>query len=446
MHPTAPSWCSLDTDVVVIGAGAAGLAAAAHLARRSLRVVVLEARDRIGGRVLWTDGSDGRESVELGAEFIHGRAPETMALLRRAGAAAVALDGESWTSGSGGILVRDDADFRASTDIFARANELEADESVDRYLARFEREPSLADKVALARAFVEGFDAADPSVASVIGVADELRSGVDYATHRPTGGYRPLFDVLHETCVEADVAIELSSIVRSIKWRRGEVEVDARDGSGRRALCAKAAIVTLPVGVLKAPDGVAFEPDLPADKSSALLKIEMGHVVKVALRFRAPFWERIENGRYRGTSFFRCPSGRFPAYWTQRPQPGASIAAWAGGTKATALGGLAGADLVECALDGFAGLFGDARRAREEFVDGVMHDWSSDPFALGAYSYVAVGGSGARAALAAPIEDTIFFAGEAASSDGQGGTVNGAISTGERAARAATAVLGAEAR
>ena len=65
-----------------------------------------------------------------------------------------------------------------------------------------------------------------------------------------------------------------------------------------------------------------------------------------------------------------------------------------------------------------------------------MHDWSADPFSRGAYSYVAVGGGEARATLGAPVEQTLFFAGEATSTDGQGGTVNGAIESGERAAAA----------
>jgi monoamine oxidase len=431
----------LDADVIVIGAGAAGLTAAARLAQRSFRVTVLEARDRIGGRVFWTDGSDGRESVELGAEFVHGKAPETMDLFRRRGFSAVELDGDSWTRDSGGTLVCD-GDFRAATDIFAQARDLDADETVDRYLQRFQRDPTMAPNVELARAFVEGFDAADPSIASVIGVADELRSGVDYATRRPTGGYAPLFDELYSDCVKAGVKVVLSAAVRSIGWRRGEVTLDAFIGAERQMLRARAAVVTLPVGVLHAQsDGVAFEPPLPAEKQAALDKIETGHVVKVALRFRSCFWERVEGGRYAGASFFRVRGGRFPAYWTQRPLPGASIIAWAGGTQAKALFGLPEHALIAAAFEEFSGLFGDPTSAREEFVDGVMHDWSSDPFARGAYSYVLVGGFGARSALGAPVDDTLFFAGEATSNDGQGGTVNGAIATGERAAREAAATL-----
>lgn len=441
--------CALDADVIVIGAGAAGLAAAAGMGGRSLRVTVVEARDRIGGRVLWTDGSDAREPVELGAEFIHGRAPETMALMREAGTAAVGLGSDSWTCERDGSLTHDDAEFRSSTDVFAGVRALKDDETVDAYLRRFERDPALGGKIALARAFVEGFDAADPSTASVMSIAEELWSGVDYATAHPAEGYRPIFDVLRSRCEKAGVSIELSTVVKAIRWRRGEVEVETVSEGVSRLLRAKAVIVTLPVSILRLPasdPSVGFDPALPPDKLAALEQIEMGHVVKVVLRFREPFWERVAGGRYIGASFFRCPYGRFPAYWTQRPLPGASVVAWAGGPPAVALQGASGEALVAHAFDEFSRLFGYADPARAAFVDGLVHDWSRDPFALGAYSYVRVGGMGARAVLGMPVEQTLFFAGEATALGGQGGTVNGAIATGERAAREAAAALAANGR
>src|SRR5208283_3878191 len=100
----------MDADVVVIGAGAAGLAAARSLAGRSLKVIVLEARDRIGGRV-WSRSSPRGAPAELGAEFIHGAAEETWSLLRAAGTAAVDTGDESWICAEDGVLRLDDEDF-----------------------------------------------------------------------------------------------------------------------------------------------------------------------------------------------------------------------------------------------------------------------------------------------------------------------------------------------
>ncbi len=188
-------------------------------------------------------------------------------------------------------------------------------------------------------------------------------------------------------------------------------------------------------------DAVRFDPLLPRSKEQALAKIEMGHVVKVMLSFRSAFWEELCDGRYRDGAFFRTPESDFKTYWMQLPVRCELVTAWAGGTAATALRGVSPEELIERALLGFGEMFGEVARARREFVSAVAHDWQSDPFSRGAYSYVAAGGEGARMTLAEAVEDTLFFAGEATCDNGEGGTVNGALESGERAAREAAASL-----
>lgn len=439
---------SLEADVVVIGAGAAGLAAARRLAGRSFRTVVLEARDRIGGRV-WSHSST-RGNAELGAEFIHGDAVETRALLRAAGIEALPTGGESWTLSENGLLERDDSDdFLSAARIFESVETLAGDESVDRFLRRFENDPSMRAAALQARAFVEGFDAADPAIASARAIAAEWRSGVNWRSARPLGGYARMFEQLRDDCTSAGAQIRLSTTVNRISWRRGGVAVEARTpAQGVRTLRARAAIVTLPLGVLHdsaGRAGVAFEPQLPPAKRAALACIVMGDAVRVALWFRTPFWERIGDRRYRDAGFFRAADRAFMAYWTQFPVRSSLIVAWAGGPKALALSSLAPQELIDRAVDGFGELLGERDLAREQFDGGLMHDWRRDPFARGAYSYVAAGGDSARADLAAPLDGVLFFAGEATSNDGQGGTVNGALQTGERAADEAAAALAANA-
>jgi monoamine oxidase len=434
----------MDADVVVIGAGAAGLAAARSLAARSLRVVVVEGRDRVGGRVWWQPSPQRAVATELGAEFIHGTAAETMALLRAVGTATVDTDGESWVI-HGGRLQRNDNDFIEAAGIFLKALDLPEDESVERFLRRFKDDKTMRDTAQAARAFVEGFEAADPAIASAQAIADEWQSGVDFASARPVGGYGPMFGYLHNECAAVGVRISLSTIVRRISWRRGSVNVDVQSNAGAQVtIHARAAVVTLPVGVLRHTGdetAIIFDPELPAVKRDALGHVEMGHVVKVALWFRTAFWEKLRDGRYRDAGFFRSADQPFAAYWTQFPVRSGLIVAWAGGPKAIALRGTPTNELIELALDGFGRLFGELDLARDEFEEGIVHLWDRDPFARGAYSYVAVGGGHARAVLAAPLDDTLFFAGEATSIDGQGGTVNGALETGERAARHAAAAL-----
>jgi monoamine oxidase len=428
----------MDTDVVVVGAGAAGLAAAIWLAERSVRVVVLEARDRIGGRVMWQSVGSVDEPAELGAEFIHGPAPETSALLREAGLAKTEIAGESWTWRAGRGLQPTVYDF-TSTALFEGVRSLPEDESVETFLSRFEGDPAMREHARHARAFVEGFEAADPARASTVAIADELRSGTDSTTSRPVGSYAPLFAYLSARCERAGVEIRLGSAVERIAWERGDVTVDTRsETGGASTLRAPCAVITVPVGVLQQRGGAArlsFVPPLPSEKQAALRGLESGHAVRVTLAFRTPFWAQLAGGRYRNAAFFRCEDAPYSAFWTPSPGRSRTIVAWAGGPRATAMDGTSAAERIDRARDAFGDMLGARDLARREFEAGVTHDWSTDPFACGAYSYVVAGGGEARAVLGVPVDDTLFFAGEATSTDGQGGTVSGGFETGMRAAR-----------
>jgi monoamine oxidase len=428
----------MDADVIVIGAGAAGLAAARALGERSLRVVLVEARDRIGGRVWSKPVAGSVEPAELGAEFIHGPAAETMQLLHDAGLHAVPIGDEAWTIGENGQVERNDQSFvAAATALLEKASSLAADESAQRFFERFSHDPSLHETVEMARAFVEGFEAANPAIASIRAIADEVRSGADVTSARPAGGYAPMFHFLHGACVAAGVDIRLTRSVRRISWRRGEVCVEALQDGSVEEMRARSAVVTLPVGVLQACDaetGISFEPELPASKRDALASLVMGCVVKVVLWFKSRFWEEVSGGRYRDSAFFRGIQQPFAAYWTFVPLRAPLIVAWVGGPKAVALSRLAAPELIERASREFGALVGASEIARAQLEGGAMHDWDADPYSRGAYSYVAVGGANARAELGAPVDDALFFAGEATSTDGQGGTVNGALQTGMRAA------------
>ncbi len=436
----------MDADVVVLGAGAAGLAAALKLARRSCSVVVLEARDRIGGRV-WSRTIDGVGTpAELGAEFVHGEARRTTALLRAAGSTIAPLGDDSWFADASGVLHRDARDKRFSAAVLEDAATLAEDETVDAFLRRFEDDPAMREAADAARSFVEGFDAADPAIASVKSIAQEFQSGTDTTSVRPVGGYAPLFELLQSECARSGVRIHLSTAARRVSWRRGEVTIDATAPNGiERTFRARSAIVTLPAGVLRHSGdetAVAFDPELPSEKRDALRYIETGPVVKVALGFRSAFWKQLAGGRYRHGAFFRTYERPFAAYWTQEPLPGELVMAWVGGPKATRLAETPPDQAIEIALHDFGELFGEPSLAREHYAGGLVHDWVHDPFSRGAYSYVLAGGTNARATFAAPAGDALFFAGEACSTDGQGGTVNGAIETGERAAAEAASALG----
>ena len=426
-----------DCDVLILGAGAAGLAAAIQLARAGRDVLLLEARDRVGGRIWSQPQPAATTPVELGAEFVHGEARRTMELLQAAGSAAVEVPAEHWMR-TGRALTRVTEDFGRLSRVLRRSRMLRAR---DRPFADLLGKPHLLTGrlAVVARMLVEGFDAADPRRASAQSIVEEWSEGggVDQPQFRPLGGYGVLVEALLHAARQLDVRLALQSVVTEVRWRRGRVECEGlRLGLPFRVRAARA-VVTLPLGVLQRPEGdegaVRFRPALK-DKAPALARLASGPVVKVTLRFDEPFWEELAGGKWRKASFFHSPQADFPTLWTARPARDATLVAWAGGPKAARLAGSGAEAMERAALGCVDALFGPRARAAERLQDAHVHDWSADPFAHGAYSSVMVGGRSARRRLAAPLAGTLFFAGEA-TDDESAATVEGALRSGERAAR-----------
>jgi monoamine oxidase len=425
-------------DTLIVGAGAAGLVAAAELSRRRGTVCLLEARDRVGGRMFTRRESGIALPVELGAEFIHGRSPATLAWLAKSNTAIVDSAGERWTLCDGKPEPSNnlfEQMKRGLKSIKRPRKDLPFSEFLDT-VARRKLSPAARK---LARALVEGFDAADATRVSTWATLDEWsgNSSADSPTFRPLGGYASLVDGLACALDANKVQVHLNTVVHTINWQRGRVRIEASRHGQPCSVQAKRAIITLPLGVLQlpahAPGAVRFVPD--ARKQQALAGLAPGPVIKVVLHFRKPFWEEIDDGRYRDGAFFRAPGAPFPTFWSAVPLRGSLLNAWAGGPKAKSLAGRSEAELASTALDSMQSMFGRKVRVRGLLERAYLHDWQADPFARGAYSYVVAGGTGARKALAAPVQNTLFFAGEAAATEGESGTVAGALQSGTSAAR-----------
>jgi monoamine oxidase len=397
----------VQADVLVIGAGAAGLAAADELARAGRNVLVVEARDRVGGRCLTRRLPGIPAPVELGAEFIHGRPQATLSLLKKANVLAVdstrtqlaALDGKL-----------------QSVNIFAQAQRVARqapkgrDVSFRAFLAR-QRLPKLART--LATMMVQGFDAADPGRASAREIVEEWSSGgLGVSQPRPQGGYGPLLEFL-----ASEANVQLNTVVQAIRWSRSSVQVRGTFRGEPWSAWAPRAVITVPIGVL---------PSLVKEKREALAKLESGPVVRVALAFREAFWEK----QHPGIAFFHAPEAPFPTFWTPLPMHAPLLTCWAGGPKAARLTGSPEKTLLKQALASVRSVLPDVQEPKAY----LLHDWQADPFARGGYSYVKVGGTGAREKLATPLEQTLFFAGEATDTE-QSGTVGGALASGIRAAK-----------
>jgi len=425
----------------VIGAGAAGLAAARAFAMRGLRVELLEARPIVGGRAQSIDVPGLALPIELGPEFVHGTPEVMLALLREFGLAHVGTSDDAWASDGTTLRpVGDEWGFAAANDLVRRCVAALApgvDATVDDALAAVAG-PGDAAAVRSTRALVAGFDAADLSRASVRAVAAEWAgdASASNGVSRVVGGYRALFAVFARTLDPALVRLRLRTIVRDVAWRPGDVRVTATgvDGSDR-VIRAPRCVITLPLGVL-ARDSVRFRPRLPDATHEALDLLAPGPVLKALLVFGSAWWERLENGRYRDGAFFSAPeTAAFGTYWTQLPVRTPIFTAWAGGSKALPLAELGEAELLACALDDLGAVFGNAARAiaRDELVSAHLHDWQRDPFSRGAYSYALVGAGDARERLAQPIARTLALAGEAPTTVAEAGTIAGALLSGRRA-------------
>ena len=421
-------------DVIIIGAGAAGLAAADAFGEAGLRALVVEARDRVGGRVHTLHLPDFPLPIELGAEFVHGRPEETTALIERAGLAGYDVADAHLRRTDGGL---EDARgyWHEMSRVLDRLDADAPDMSFAEFLLHRAGEPELAEARRLAARYVEGFHAADLAQVSTRAVAEAeggSASGGSEAA-RIVNGYAALMGELHRSAVAAGAEVRLEHEVTAIRWRHGAVSVTTRDGGGAvREWDAPRAVVTLPLPLLRdaaeGAGGPAIEP-FPAPWREALGGLRMGDVMRTVIRFRTRFWQR-------GASFIHDPeSPRWQLWWTPAPIDAPLLTGWCGGPPAARLARLSPAELIERAVEDLARLFDTpARRIADLMVGADTHDWSADRYTRGAYSYVAAGGGEAAERLGDVVEGTIVAAGEAAAPTGRHGTVDGAIASGRRAA------------
>jgi monoamine oxidase len=424
-------------DVIVIGAGVAGLVAGRTLAEAGRRVVIFEARDRVGGRI-WTRrlplANGASLAVELGAEFIHGLPQETWSLIRDANLSTYELGGTSCSYSSGRLHAGSEQQRgteRVLDDMMqwmARQRN-GADASFAEYLKLAGVKGSAAQ---VASNYVEGFNAADQNRISVAALVKQQRAEEAINTDRLfrlDGAYADLPTYLAERFVDSCGELRLSAPVTKITWRPGEVGVQFQEAGGVSQLRANRALITVPLGVLQA-EVIEFVP-----RPNAVLKhanrLVMGDAMRLILVFKEKFWSEHSD-----LSFLFAPSERPTTWWTPMPHETPMLTAWAGGPKAASLlrliapNGNAGA-LLDQSLSSLARIFSRTPAdLRSRLLSWHVHDWQRDPYSRGAYSYVPVDALDAPDHLGGPFEDTLYFAGEHTDTSGHWGTVHAALATG----------------
>jgi monoamine oxidase len=427
-------------DVIVIGGGIAGLGAARELARKGFRVVLLEARDRLGGRISTVKARGSRQTVELGAEFVHGGNAELRALFRRAAVKMKSVPRE--------MVELEDKRLTYHPHYWRNVARLIAKipantkGSFGSFLRKSAKSFSPQERKSV-RDYVESFNAGPASQISAAAIRPE-GGGAEQSQHRPLGGYGQIVDHLHRELRALGVRVLLRSEVTKVAWARGDVSVWVRTSAKLPVrFSASAAVVTLPLGVLQAR-AVEFSPRLKM-KERLIAQLGSGDAARVTLQFRAEFWRRKivstakPSKRPGDFHFIQAPGRDFPVWWV----PGAAplMVGWAGSPKAAPIITLPRARLLAAALRSLAAIWGVPQKTlKAELRAWWSHDWSSDSFARGSYSYTIAGKETGAERLAEPVAHALYFAGEATAAEP--GTVHGALASGIAAAKKITVRIG----
>ncbi len=388
---------------------------------------LLEARDRIGGRIHAVMAATGGFPIELGAEFVHGERNDTWELIRAAGLQTEEVPDRHWRLARE-TLTEDTQFWEQLEAVLGRIDPAEPDQDFQGFLRQQKSLEARAKKSATA--FVQGFHAADDDRISIHSLAKAEQASERAGGNRQfriTRGYRALLDWLAGELERYEARVHCGTVAHILSWQPGAVEVVATTSAGTRKFRGRCALITLPLGVLQQEEGLRYEPRL-TEKLPSIRALAMGQVLKVALQFKTRFWP-VQN-----FGFIHAEDAPLPTWWSDARGP--IVTGWAGGPQASALSGEGQPSIEAEALRSLARLFKlDVERIRGSLVASYTYDWERDPFARGAYSYTPVGMTGMPARLSAPVAGTLFFAGEATDTTGAQGTVHGALASGKRAAR-----------
>lgn len=434
-------------NIIIIGAGAAGLAAARDLATAGVRVTILEARERIGGRLYTYYDSSSAVPIELGAELVHGKHPALMKVLEESMIPFCDVSERHLYFDKGKLI--NSHEFRNELTALMDLLSLDKpDQTFKEFLASLPDNYMSHQASEVASLFVQGFHAASIDRIGTHGLvkAREAEDEIDGEKgFRVLGGYARVVQALYDQATAYGADVRLQTVVQEIRWKSEGVEAWCASGGEQQQFRAARVLITLPLGVLQAdpdqPGAVRFVPQLPEEKRSAIQTLAMGHALRITLVFRERFWERLEKREsmsgeeWSQFGFIHNPEASLPTWWTQLHIRAPVLVGWSGGQNAERLSQLTEEALLSEAFHSLQEIFEISEsELRRQFVSFHTHNWSSDPFSRGAYAYLPVNGLELQQTLARPIDEILFFAGEA-TSVGHIGTVHGAIETGQRAAK-----------
>jgi monoamine oxidase len=406
----------------VIGAGAAGLMAARELARAGKRVTILEARTRCGGRIDPLPAETFGYPAEGGAEFVHGAAPVTRALMREAG---LSLSPRAGTRRRlrAGVLSAADPPVPGAERFYRALQQVRDDLPIAEFLAtHFGESRYDALRRSILRT-VEGYDAADPSRASTLALREEWLARDDGEHGRIAQGYGALIAHLAAGCRDRGAAILFDAAVTAIDSLGGGLALRCAGGA---TFAADAAVIAVPLPCLAE---LRLPPSAQA-RAAAASDIGFGNVVKFLFGFATRWWADQGGGELADLSFL-LSDAPVPTWWTQYPAAYPVLTGWLAGPKAERVAGLSEAELVALGVASLAEIFA---LPAERIADGLRIaraiNWGNDRFARGAYSYATPQTRAAQARLRQAADDAIFFTGEALYAGPDMGTVEAALASG----------------
>lgn len=420
----------MKSEIIIIGAGAAGLMAARELSKAGKKVIILEARDRVGGRIFPLDEKEFGYPAQGGAEFIHGLAPVTKSIIKEAGLTYMHTsddDGEMWSVWDG-KLKRLQEIVPQKELLHERLKELEEDMPIAVFLDKYFSEEQYADLRNYVIKMAEDYDAADSYKISAFSLREEWLGGEEWEQGRIKEGYTPLLSFLKSECERSGVMIKLNQEVTSVEMKDTGVRVVCKNED---KYDAQQIVVTAPVSIL---NQIHFMPTLP-EKMAAAAKVGFGQVVKIILLFKDQWWVNARGEDLSKLRFMRS-NEKIPIWWTQYPDLYPVLTGWLAGPNAEKVKELSSDQVIDAAFTSLASIFSiDEGKLRERLVTVKVINWSVDPLARGAYSYSTVGAEEAYKELGEPVDDKIFFAGEALCEGKETATVEGALVSGLEVAK-----------
>jgi monoamine oxidase len=412
----------MEKTIVIVGAGAAGLIAARELLQAGYKVIITEADKRLGGRIHTKSQDTFNPYIEGGAEFIHGKLPITLNLLKEANIAYERVEGEMWQVREGEWNQQWEM-APGWKEMIEKMMDLKEDMTIAGFLQKyFPGEKYAALRQSAAR-FAEGFDVADTTKASVMAVREEWSDDME-DTFRVLGGYGQLVDYLTNQILASGCELFTACRIQKISWQKDTVRLIAEDG---RVVEGNKVIVTVPVGVLQS-GSIQFEPAIEKYMQAAH-QIGYGSVIKVFFQFKEIFWDEKDIG-------FILSDEIIPTWWTQSPEPRPQLVGWLGGEQVNRVGKASHEEIIALAIQSLCNIFKiDKGALRQMIVAQEVQNWSDHPFALGAYSYSTLQTTAARQLFREPIDNTIYFAGEGYNEGESSATVEAALQSGLKTAK-----------